>query len=137
MAAIDRDKLLADDKLWLPPSNSLSDAQMLNINEYIIADVGDDDSNYAEVLCKSLRSLAGVNAANVGAATGGIQKQRTDEVEVSYFDGSSAKQGWDDYIDSLRDICPIFGYYGLKAKGGIKITTSCPPDINPCCGDEY
>lgn len=135
MATIDRDQLYQDDITWLPETNVLTEAQIRSINEYIITDVGDNDLNYPEVLCKSLRAIAYANVGKASAESSGLKKEKVGDNEQEWFDADSAKRVWEDYIDSLKDICPIFGYYGLKSSGGIKITTSPDPDINPCVED--
>lgn len=140
MAAIDRQQLLEDELLWLPPTNVLTEAQMMQINELVIANElpADDDIYYSQALCLGLRAIATANLGKATAGTGGMRKQIVGDVEVEWFDDNSAADVWRDFIDSLRDICPLFGYYGLGGAGGIKITPGKAPVINPCpCPDEF
>lgn len=115
MAAIDRDELLVDVNLRIPDDNVFSDAQMLVFIERVITAVGDDDSdeNYAEVLCKSLKSIATNNKAK-STTSGGLRSRKIEDViEESYFkDGS--KESWQRYLDDLDDLCADLGYTGLS-----------------------
>lgn len=134
MAVIDRNKLLADESLWLPDSNVLTAEQMGQLNESVITSVGDDDTKYPEVLCKALKLIATANLAKAKAASGGLKREKVGDEEQEWFSPAFIKNVWEDYLDSLVDICPAFGYYGLRRTVGIKINTSTAPDINPCCG---
>lgn len=115
MSAIDRDEILIDVNLRIPDDNVFSDAQMLVFIERVITAVGDDDSdeNYAEVLCKSLKSIATNNKAKA-TTSGGLRSRKIEDViEESYFkDGS--KDAWQQYLDDLDDLCTDFGYTGLS-----------------------
>lgn len=133
MAAIDRNALLEDIKFWLPEGNVLSDANILKIAEYVIADVGDDDSKYAEVLCKSLKACGQANLTKHTVDTAALKQERVGEHSETY-DPSIMKNTWNNFLDSLADICPIFGYRPTKSVGiGMKISPSVKPTINDCC----
>ncbi len=135
MATIDRAQLLADTKFWLPPDNTLPDDSITTINELIISQVGDDDIYYAEVLCKSLKAVAQKNLSDLQPSMSGLSKEKVGDVEYGYFKGAST--GWQDYIDSLSDICPLFGYSPKRAVG-IKINSG--ESYNPLCqssGDKF
>lgn len=134
---INRDDLLADVKSWLPSDNILSDVQLLKIIEStIVNELPEDDTDlyYSMALCLSLRNAANMNLSLSSTSSFGVNRERVGDVDVTYFK-QGVSEGWQSYLDSLRDICPIFGYYGLSAKGGIKITTSTTPNFNPCCDD--
>jgi hypothetical protein len=133
MAAIDRDQLLSDAKLWLPESNVLSDAEMLQIIEFVIQNQipADDDQYYAEALCKSLRAIALANNARYQVDSAGKRKEQVGDVEVQWFERTSVNV-WPNYIDSLKDICPLFGYTGLNTGIGMKINPGDKFVINDC-----
>ena len=133
MAAIDRTKLLADEKLWLPDSNVLSDQLMAAINESVITNQipADDSIYYSEALCKALRAIALVNKAKFEVDEKGTKKEIVGDVELERFEASSIDP-WGDYIDSLQDICPILGYTGLNAGIGILISPGDEFIINDC-----
>ncbi len=101
-----------------------SDAQMNKMAEKVITAVGDDDSNYEEILCKSLKSVALNNKAQ-STASGGLKSIKIeDKLEESYYQEGGSKS-WDDYLDSLDDVCVGFGYTGLSqySTGFIKVNT--------------
>lgn len=129
---IDKGKLIKDEKLWLPDGNTISEQQMAAINEHLINTIGDDCSNYAEILCKGLKNIALANKAKFDVDQRGLKKESVDEVEVEYFE-STGSSTWDSFLDSLKDICPLFGYTGLKSGIGISISPSSPIDVNPDC----
>jgi hypothetical protein len=122
VAAIDRPTLVADTKFWLPTSNTLIDSEILALGEFIISTVGDDDTLYPEVLCKSLKACALKNLTDSNASNGAIKKQRIGEHEREFFQGG-LESTWKMYIDSLKDICPLFGY-SPTATLGMKISPS-------------
>ena len=134
---IDRDQLIVDENLWLPSSNILTESQMRSINEYVIAQVGDDEENYAEVLCKALQAIALTNKAQASANTGGLKKEKTGDVAIEWQNTGSASKVWEGYLDSLKDLCPIFGYTGLNNNIGIGITTPTCVVVNPTCCSGY
>lgn len=126
MASIDRAQLLADEKLWLPMSgNTLSDAHMNSVNEFVIANQipSDDDIYYAEVLCKGLKAIANTNKAKYQVDTKGTKKEKVGDVELEKFQSTSTDP-WGDYIKTLAVICPIFGYTGLNLGIGMQISPS-------------
>lgn len=128
---IDTVQLLADILFWLPDSNVLTDSQINTIAQYIINDVGDDDSNYAEVLCKSLRACGLANLSKHTVDGAALKQEKVGENSETY--STAAMQNiWDNFLDSLKDICPIFGYTGLSTNMGMKINPSTTPVVNDC-----
>lgn len=131
MPAIDQAQLLIDTNLWLPDDNALTDAQLTAINIRFINLIGDDEIYAGEVLCKSLRNAAQVNKGMSNINSGVLRSQKIDKVEFSYH--KTTNSGWDAYIKSLKDICPLFGY-SLPASLGLKISSGDPIEI-PACPD--
>lgn len=127
MATIDRTQLLVDEKLWLPEGNILTDAHMQAINESVIANQipADDAIHKAEALCKGLRAIAFANKAKYNVDTKGTKKEKVGDIEIEKF-SNSGSDPWGDFIDSLVDVCPIFGYTGLTkgATVGMQISPS-------------
>ena len=119
MAVIDQDKLLADINCWLPDANTLSDNQLAFIAQSVTAEVGDDNENYGEVLCKSLKACAEMNDAMAAVDDGNITRERVGNVET-YYD--SKAETWKAYITSLPTICSLFGYE-LAGTIGMKVST--------------
>lgn len=137
MAVIDRDQLYNDELLWLPEGNVLTEAQMRSINEFVIANQipEDDDQHYAEALCKGLKAIGQANLSKAAVDRNGLKREEVGDEEVEYFD-SSSRTIWQYFLDSLKDICPIFGYTGISASTGMKINPGnkiyvgkkeCPP----------
>lgn len=120
MPTIDRSQLQTDQLAWLPDDNVISTTQMSAISENIISAVGDDSENYAEILCKSLRGIAYANLSKYVVDTKNIKKEKVDKVEIERFENISTNP-WKEYLDSLQDICPLFGYTGLGASMPIRI----------------
>lgn len=124
MAAIDRNQLLADEKVWLPEGNVLTDAFMMSINEFVIGQLPADDTiHYPEALCKGLRAIANANKVKYEVDTKGIRREEVGDVETEYFEATTIDP-WGNFIKSLTDICPIFGYTGLKLGIGMTISPS-------------
>jgi hypothetical protein len=125
VATIDRAQLLADEKLWLPTDNVLTDAHMSAINESVIANQipADNAIHFAEALCKGLRALAFANKAKFQVDTKGIKKEKVGDVEQEMFAGTSIDP-WGDFIKSLVDICPIIGFTGINLGIGMQISPS-------------
>ena len=116
MATIDRQDLLDDVYLYLPDENVLTDLQIERIYESIISKVGDDDTKYDEVLCKTLRNCAMANKAKASISGGSIRREKSHGREVEWFD-HSADELWDRYIESLADLCPLLPNGGYNLKG--------------------
>lgn len=132
---IDRELLLERILFWLPDENILTDEQIGEMVETIILQVGDDESHFAEVLCKSLYAVAVANEAKQSMANAGIKRERVGRVsEIEYFSGVNSAF-WGDYIkNKLPKICPLFGYSapstpGIKINPGKKIRI---PGCRPC-----
>lgn len=125
MATIDRAQLLADEKLWLPDDNVLTDAHMNAINESVIANQipADDATHFAEALCKGLRAIAFANKSKFQVDTKGTKKEKVGDVELEKF-ASTGTDPWGDFIKSLTDLCPILGYTNLNQGIGMQISPS-------------
>lgn len=109
MATIDRDSLLLQCKMYLPSSQTLSDAMILALNEFVISKVGDDDSKEAEILCKCLYACGNKNLADSLVDFGALKKERTGDVEAEYHN-NGGKSYWQAWIANLKNVCPLFGY---------------------------
>ena len=113
MAAIDRQQLLADVKLWLPASNVLTDAQILALAEKVISDVGDDDQYYDEILCKTLQACGKANKSLAsGNGQKGIKRQKSYNREQELHSGYNPADNWDDWLNNLPCLCSTLGYTG-------------------------
>ncbi len=122
-------EIVARMHLWLPENNVLTDLQMQNIVSLIITTVGSAESDEPEILCKALRAAAQLNKAKA-ATSYGLTKEKVDRAEYTFATGGkSPKDLWQDYIDSLADICPLFGYTGAPSSVGIKVNSG--PTIDP------
>lgn len=130
MATIDRNQLLADIKLWLPEANVFTDAQIIQISELVITQVGDDNSKYAEVLCKSLQAVGQANLAKHSVDGASLRKEKVGE-HMEEYDSSVMKDIWKDFLKSLKDICPIFGF-NIPSAIGMKINPSEAIIVNDC-----
>lgn len=125
MAAIDRAQLVEDSVFWLPDANTLTDVEITKIGEMIISQVGDDDTKYPEVLCKTLHACATKNLTESIISGGSIKKDETGDRVIEFFQGG-VESSWKAYINSLSDICPLFGYnksisIGMKISPGTAI----------------
>lgn len=134
---IDREKLLADILLWLPVQNILSEIEIMQIAELIIAQIGDYDTKYGEVFCLTLRALAIANLVK-GDAAASIKRERVGRVaEIEYY-SVDQKSIWDNLLKELKNICPLYGYIaplssGMRIFPGKKIkVVNCD-----CLGDDY
>jgi len=115
-------------KLWLPPNNTLTDEQMQNIVRGIIQSVGATDDKIPEILCKALKAAALLNKAHATTSFA-LSKEKIDRVEYGWTSGGkSPKDLWQDYIDELPNICPLFGY---DVPSAIGISVNSGPAIDP------
>jgi len=130
MTLINRSTLLTDTKLYLGNANTLSDVFLSNINENVILKVGDDNTKYSEVLCKSL-NVAGVQNRAFAAAdgAGGVKRTKVGPIEEEFYQGS-AVDGWDQYISDLTLICPMLPGGGYELYKGVGITVSPGDEID-------
>jgi len=117
MATIDRDYLLEQCKLYLPSSQTLSDAMILALNEFVITKIGDDDSKEAEILCKCLYACGNKNLADSLVDFGSLKREKTGDVEAEYHN-NGGKSYWQAWINNLKNVCPLFGYQPTKLTGG-------------------
>lgn len=109
MAVVDRDQLYLDVITWLPESNTLTEAKIRFINERVIADVGDDDANYGEIVCKALQAAAKINRGTATVDSGTLKSEKVGNVAYSY-DTDSTIDSWKEFLDSLPETCKLFGY---------------------------
>jgi hypothetical protein len=134
--AIDQDQLYLDTITFLPDSNVLDEATVRAINASVVTNQipADDDQYYSEALCKCLRANAIVNASKYTVDDSGKKREKVGQVEIEMFEGTN-KDVWKDYLDSLRDLCPLLpggGYLGLPSTRGILVNPSDPVIVNPC-----
>jgi hypothetical protein len=135
VAIIDRAQLLSDMKLYLPPQNVLSDTELANIGESVITQVGDDEDNYPEVLCKSLRAAAIVNQSKTIVSSSTLESEKVGGISQKLIAGAG-ENAWPKYIKSLSALCPILGYTGLPSAIGIYINPGDPVIISSCDDEE-
>jgi len=119
--------LLKDLYEYLPEENILSENVLVDALESVITEVGREDENYSEVLCKGLRAAGLMNKAKSAIAIGTIKRERSRHREVEFFNKSSDEL-WDAFNSSLADLCPLLpggGYsfagkksFGFYANGG-------------------
>jgi len=127
-----QNKLLKDVMFWLPESNTLDDDEILILIGLTINQVGDDDSKYAEVACKSLKLCAIKNQSAYYVDTSSIKKEKTGDVELERFEGSGSDP-WKEYIKSVNDeICPLLGY-SLPTSIGLFVNSK-PVEVDTSCG---
>ena len=123
MAAIDRDLLLADVKMFLgyiseeePGPNVLSDASILVVAESVILKVGDDDEFYPIVLCKTLKACATQNKVLATIDPNrGLRREESNKREIEWFDTDPVEY-WKDYIAGLPELCETFGVDVVASK---------------------
>ena len=139
MATIPRDELLTDIKLYIRSDNVFSDTQVMIFAEKVITAIGDNDDNYEEVLCKSLKSIA-INNKAQKSSNGPTKVIKTEGLWEEFFEGDYSNT-WEEYLEMLDDICVSFGYTGLSqystgymyiSPGNTDSIIDAPPvDINP------
>jgi len=126
MATIDRIKLLGDMLNWLPEDNILTTDNMNEAIELVIAKVGDDDTKYGEVFCKTLDLIADWNIIKTPIVNQRISRESLGDHSVSYDSGMSYRQVWTDFKEKLNDVCPLYGYSPSSRKSGIRINPGTP-----------
>jgi len=116
MAVINRTTLLNDILFWLPNNNTLSDEDIAKLFEKIITDVGDSDSNYDEILSKSLRSCALKNKRDAFVDSNSIKFQKVGDFTEGYYQ-DSVVAGWEAYIKELPSLCSSEFGYSFSSEG--------------------
>lgn len=136
---IDRDKLLADVKFYLGPLNQLDDDRILEIGESVIQEVGDDEENYPEVLCKTLKKCAQLNLqlATVNPSKG-LKRQKSYNRELETHQDYNPVDYWNDYLNRLPQTCAALGYRDLPSRysGMFKANVATPIRV-PAGAPEY
>jgi len=122
MAAIDKPALIEKALLFLPDGNILSDELMILLMDQIVDQVGDDTENEPEILCKYLKAVATVNESLSKVDAAPIQSEKAKNYSVSYNTALST-DAWRDYIKSLKNVCPIFGYIPPSSGIGVKVVS--------------
>lgn len=131
MAAIDRLQMMEDLLFWLPPSNTLEKSVLTKLVSLVIGRVGDDDTNNGQVLCESLEAAAIKNLSEASSGGSQIKKETLGGHAKEYFEGGTEAY-WRDFISTLDDVCPLFGYE-RSSYTGISIS---PGDPMTICGEE-
>lgn len=119
MATIDRNQLVADVKFWLPDQTTLSDEDILQIGELVIAQVGDDSQYYGEVFCKTLQLCLEYGKGIHEGTSSGKRRERVGGVEVEVDDFQSV-DAWQSRLDNLSGICPLYGYTPTTASNTVQ-----------------
>jgi hypothetical protein len=139
MAVIDRSQLLTDTKTYLPDSNVLEDTTISAIIDNVVGNVipSDDDIYYNQALCETLYRCGAANLSKASVDSVGKNKEKVGQVEIGWS-ASLSKDGWKDYIESLRDFCPLVLNTPFPVSSiGILINPSDPVVINDCpCPDD-
>lgn len=123
MAAIDPQSVIDNTSLYIPSGNVLTNEQMLILVNNIISQLEVDDTEFQpQVQCDFLRALSYTNQARVSVDVGGIQSERVGDHARSY-NSAYVNEAWKNFRDSLKDICPLFGYTppftaGIKINAG-------------------
>lgn len=135
MPTIDRSLLLSDVTEELGPANTLSDSRINAIGESVISKVGDDDTFYPEVFCKTLRDAAVLNRQRAISAQGrGVKREKSYDREIEWFETVDSVDYWDQYLDSVGDVCILYGYNGLSSPAGLGFYAHVGPEIKvPDC----
>ncbi len=132
------DRIVAQMIIWLPANNVLTEDQMATLVVPIVASVGSTEEDEPEILCKALKSAAYINKAKASTHYA-LTKEKVRDGEYGWSTGSkSPKELWQDYIDELANICPLFGYTGSPSTIGIKANSG--PTIDPlknCKSDTF
>jgi hypothetical protein len=126
MPVINIVEMVSDLKEYLPPEgNTLSDRNLTAISENIVANSvpEDDDTYYAEALCKALKAAAAMNNSRHAVDGASILEEEVAEVRYKYSEKNN-KGIWQEYIKGLPDLCPYL------PKGGYKLPISIGIVIN-------
>ena len=109
MALIDRDSLVIHCRMYLPNSVNLTDEMILLLAGTVITKVGDDDTKFPEILCKTLYACGNKCLADSLVDSSNLKKERTFNVELEYHN-RNGKSVWKDWVANLKNVCPLFGY---------------------------
>lgn len=135
MPTININEIVSDIKEYLPDDNVLSDSQLENIANNVIANriEENDDSNYSEALCKSLEVAAITNNLKYTVDGAGIVKEQVGKVSYQYSE-QHQKDVWKNYLKSLPSLCPYLpkGGYNMPTTIGIVVKKGDEIKINSC-----
>lgn len=130
MPVVDRPALIEDIVYWLPESSTLSKPSLTKLAGLVIDRIGDDSDNTPQILCECLHAAAIKNATE-GVASREVKKETLGGHTKEYFEGGD-KAFWNEFIDRLDYICPMFGY-DKPVSLGISIAPGKPMNI---CGED-
>ena len=120
---------------FIPEENQLTKSESLSLIAGVISRLGDEDKNLPHIKCDSLKAIGLVNLSKATVASGGVQREQVGGESITWFSVDAAKRSWQDWMKSLDDICPLFGYYENKPTVGVKIQYNKPPRFPRCCSD--
>lgn len=109
MAQIDPNVVLTNTSVYIPTENILTNEEMIALINQVIMRVGNDDTNLPQVQCEFLRDLATVNMSRAQVDAVSTTSERVGDHARSR-DPAYVQRAWSTFRDSLRDICPLFGY---------------------------
>lgn len=134
MPTIDRVLLVAETKEELGAANVLSDSRLTTIGESVISKVGDDDTYYPEILCKTIRDSAIRNRSRYALNTDQALKRLESNERVVEWYGADPVSYWDNFLDMLPDLCATLGYCDLSSSSGLGFYGNISPEITvPDC----
>lgn len=131
---VDREALLDEAMFWLPNGNAVPREVMASILERLIRTIGDDVENEPEILCKFLAAIANVNVGRMAVDNAGVVKEKVGSHETTYAEAIDYGKAWQDFKDSLPDICPLFGYSPSMGVGGGSVRIHVGARYNPLEG---
>lgn len=115
----------------LPNANVLDCSMLTNLAKIVIGNLPSNDCSYeGEALCKLLIAAGRINKSKAAVDVASKKREKVGDLEVEYAT-QNTRQVWDDFLNSLRDLCPVFGY-NIPIAMGIIINPSEKFIINDC-----
>lgn len=117
--------MLTDLLEYLPSENVLSNSQLESVITNVISNhiEVDDEANYSEALCKSLRVAGLINDGKHSVDNAGLIREQVGKVTYQYSEDHQ-RDLWKDFVNkSLPNICPYLpkGGYNLPIAFGIQV----------------
>jgi hypothetical protein len=133
---LDKQAVLDEAAILLPNGNVLTDTQMSSILDRIVSRFDlDDESKFAEALCRFLDAVADVNNGKASVDSSALASEKIGDYSRSY-NTSGIKDVWKNFKKELRTTCPVvYGYsfpvvVGMRIKSGESLDVLNCPNIN-------
>ena len=136
MPVINQGEMLNHLLEYLPNENVLSSSQLEAVISNVVSNhiPEDDEDNYSEALCKSLKVAGLINDGKHSVDSAGLIREQVGKVTYQYSEDNQ-RNLWKDFVNkSLPNICPYLpkGGYNIPRAFGIQVIRGAEVKVNSC-----